>query len=469
MDNITRFIKTSIVYFLGNILSKLVSILLLPIYTSRLLPEQYGEYDLVITLVNLFTPIAFFQIWDAMYRFAFDYKKNSDKYYIINNSIIVSAIGILIYVAISYIGYLYFDYAYPGYVLVFGLVSGLNYIASFACRLFLKNVLFVASGLVNTLISALSCIILILVFEWDVKALYLSVILGSIIQIIIIDCKLGLIKNFRRDDYNWNLCKKMFSFSIPLCIATISYWLLSGYTKLAITNNLGLEDNGYYAVANRFASMITVFVSIFQYAWNEVSYLMSVDDNRKASYSLSISLLFKTVLFGSSLVCIFVKLIFPYFIGPNFYGALDIIPITIYGVAFNCIAGFIGTLFMTEKRTQHILYSTILASFVNIISCSIFTGLFGLYGATLSLSLAFLFLFLLRVFQMRQFLKVKIDVRFFLFLILFIVTSFVFHSVNNILLEILYIIVIIVMYFISIKDFIKTLKNKYAGIINKKD
>ena len=79
MDNITRFIKTSVVFFLGNILSKLVSILLLPIYTSKLLPEQYGEYDLVITLVNLFTPVAFFQIWEGMYRYAFDYKNAVDK------------------------------------------------------------------------------------------------------------------------------------------------------------------------------------------------------------------------------------------------------------------------------------------------------------------------------------------------------------------------------------------------------
>ena len=74
MNKIKRFFETAGIYFAGNILSKLVAFFLLPLYTTRIEPAQYGNYDLVISLINLVAPIAFFQIWDAMFRFAFEVK-----------------------------------------------------------------------------------------------------------------------------------------------------------------------------------------------------------------------------------------------------------------------------------------------------------------------------------------------------------------------------------------------------------
>lgn len=80
MSRIKRFFQTALIYFAGNIFSKLVTFFLIPLYTNKLLPSEYGDYDLVITIITLFVAVAFFQIWDGMFRFSFDSKDEEEKY-----------------------------------------------------------------------------------------------------------------------------------------------------------------------------------------------------------------------------------------------------------------------------------------------------------------------------------------------------------------------------------------------------
>ena len=115
---IKQFFKTLLVFFTGNVMSKLIALFLLPLYTSQLLPEQMGNYDIVMSIINLVAPIAFLQIWDGMFRFAFDYKENDSKYKIVNNSIIVSFAGIIAYLLIFSSISLFFQIDYFVYVLI---------------------------------------------------------------------------------------------------------------------------------------------------------------------------------------------------------------------------------------------------------------------------------------------------------------------------------------------------------------
>ncbi len=395
--NFKRFIKTAAVFFTGNVLSKLVSFFLLPLYTNRLSPEQYGSYDIVVSLINLIAPIAFLQIWDGVFRFAFDYEKSSDKQKAIDNGTFIFLCGIVFYIAIFLSLSVYFKIEYKIYALMYGLFFALQYIYTFAARVYLKNKLFAASGVINTLVTAILNIILILSFGWDVKSLYVSHIVGIVVQIVIIEISLGVVKNFKISHIDKNLIFKMIKFSIPLCIATISYWMLSGYTKTIIYEKLGTYANGLYAVANKFASMITIVVTVFQYAWNEMAYMMANKQDRTNSYNICVDIMIKGTLWGTAIICLAVKIAFPYLIDPQYSDALALIPACIIGVAFNSLAGFLGTLFMTEKKTGFILTSTLISAAVNIVLGYIGCRLWGLQGAVVSLAIAFFLLLVLRL------------------------------------------------------------------------
>lgn len=397
---IRRFLETALVFLAGNMLSKLISFFLLPLYTSQIAPDQYGAYDLVMSFINLVAPIAFLQIWDGMFRFAFDYKEDRDKKTVISNTWLVMLMGIVVYFAIFCGLNAFYKFAYFGYVLLYGFAYALHYVYTFAVRVFLKNKLFVFSGLVNTLCTALLNIVLIVGFGWDIKAIYVAATVGSVLQMLIIEWKVGVIRHFRPSKTDKKMIKAMIKFSVPLCIATISYWLLSGFTKVSITENLGAAENGMYAVANRFASMITLVVSVVQFAWNESAYMMADDKNRTASYRVCIELMMKAVCFGTAILCLAVKVIFPWFVDAQYGAAVWLIPSTLIGVGANALAGFYGTLFMTEKKTGFILVSTLIAAGVNVALTGIAARKFGLMGAVTVLAISFVLLMLLRLIKL---------------------------------------------------------------------
>lgn len=458
MSKLKRFISTSAIYFVGNIMSKMVAFILLPLYTKYIIPEQYGEYDLVLTLINLIAPIAFFQIWDGMFRFSFDSEEDNDKYKVINNAIFVFTLGIALYFIFFFCIYNFYKFQYSWSAITYGFLFAVQYIVSFAARIFLKNALFVFSGLLNTLIAAVTNVVLIVIFDWDVESLYVAASCGCCVQILLIEINLHLFSNFKVKDLDKQVCLQMLRFSIPLCIATISYWLLSGFTKISVTNSLGVSDNGQYAVANRFASMITVFVNVFQFAWNEIAYLMANDKNRTEKYTESIILLFKTVIMGSAIVCILIKFVFPYFIDGQYSKSFYLIPISILGVAFNAIAGFLGTFFMTEKKTNYILYTTLIVALLNCIICALFIDKIGLLGVVSVLTGAFALLMVMRLILLKTKFGVDVHVKSFFYIFFFLIALIVYYSHLSAIIDVVFIIATMITYIYSIRKYLLLIK-----------
>ena len=169
MNKTKRFGVTVLVFLLGNVLSKLITFFLLPLYTANLSPAEYGNYDLIVTIVSFVSPLIFFQIWDGMYRFSFDKKKNEEKQAVISNAFVVFGLGTCLYLLIS---------------IVFGLISVLggfmsvsrffliigyaffysfSFIFCYGSRVYLKNTLFAISGLANTATVMTLNLVLILV------------------------------------------------------------------------------------------------------------------------------------------------------------------------------------------------------------------------------------------------------------------------------------------------------------------
>lgn len=414
MDKGKRFVKTVLTYFAGNVLSKLIVFFLLPLYTVYLIPEQYGEYDLVVSVINLIAPIAFFQIWDGMYRISFDYSKKEEKHAILNNALVVFLIGFLFYLLLFCGAALLLDIHNLPAVIVYGFGLCLHYYYTYSARVFLENTLLAVSGVINTLITALLNVILLTVWKWDVSALYWSVSAGMCVQILIMEARLKILPNFRRADIDGKVIRKMAEFSLPLCVTSVSYWLLSGYTKLIISESLGTYENGLYAVANRFATVISLLVTMVQFAWNELAYLMAKDENRMDSYTKCVNLMTRVVVWGSMGAIFFIKAIFPYYIGEAYQDAVWIIPAVLLGVAANALASFFATLFLTEKKTKSVMVTVCIAAGVNIIGGRTGAVYGGLQGALIALAVSFTLMLVLRLCILKRRYRVSLSVDSFL-------------------------------------------------------
>lgn len=457
MNKVKRFIGTSGVYFIGNVLSKLIAFILIPIYTSKLSPEQFGTFDLIVTIVSFFAPIAFFQIWDGMFRFSFDKIESYEKYKVISNAFLVWLYGFFVYLLIFGILHKALSFENDWLVLLYGLSIAIQYQYTFVARVFLKNKLFVISGLVNSVLSASINIVLLLKYNLGIESLYIAPILGSLVQVMIIEIAIHPMKKFNLKDVNISQQLEMLKFSIPLCIAAISYWLLSGFTKVVIAHQLGNSANGLFAVANRFTSMIILVVTVFQYAWNEMAYLMANDTNRSAIYEKSIMYIYKVLIIGSGIFMLFIKIIFPYIINSAYEDALMIVPLSLIGVSANAFSNFIGTIFMTEKKTRLIFTTTIISAVINIVCLWVFTPIWGLSGAVGALCLSFLALALIRIYSIKKLFKIGFSRSYINYLVLLISVVCLFFSVNNIILLVLIIIILTGIACYSLRDILLVL------------
>ena len=68
MNREKTLLKNTVIISIGTICTKLITFLLLPLYTSVLTTEEYGIVDLLNTLSLLLIPIITFQMEQAVFR-----------------------------------------------------------------------------------------------------------------------------------------------------------------------------------------------------------------------------------------------------------------------------------------------------------------------------------------------------------------------------------------------------------------
>ena len=70
------FCKKNNFIFAGKVCTQLISFLLLPLYTSYLLTDEYGFVDLITTYVTLIVPIITMELEMSVFRYLVDCRKD---------------------------------------------------------------------------------------------------------------------------------------------------------------------------------------------------------------------------------------------------------------------------------------------------------------------------------------------------------------------------------------------------------
>ena len=103
-------IFNTLIFALGSFGSKLLVLILVPLYTSALSPAEYGTVDLIAQTANILIPIFTLSISEAALRFGLDTKDEIERKRIYTVCLRVIAIGLLlmavIFPALSRLEYL---------------------------------------------------------------------------------------------------------------------------------------------------------------------------------------------------------------------------------------------------------------------------------------------------------------------------------------------------------------------------
>src|SRR5699024_1107181 len=105
MNKYNKLISNSVIFIIGNFGSKLINLLMVPLYTNYLSTVEYGSADLILTTRNMLLPFLTMELGQAAVRYTIGDSSKLEKESIFSNlvgySTIISIILVLLYPVLS--------------------------------------------------------------------------------------------------------------------------------------------------------------------------------------------------------------------------------------------------------------------------------------------------------------------------------------------------------------------------------
>lgn len=404
-------LKNTIVFAIGNFATKLITFLLVPLYTNALSTEQFGIVDLLYTVCSFLIPVFSFNIVESVLRFSLDKKKNNNEIM----SIALVSILFMIFTSLIMIPILgvfknFAEYKFLLYLYLITFGSSQIFLVNLKGQEKLK--LYSLGNFLYALLVASLNIYLLLIIKIGISGYFLAYIISNIL-IIIYGMIFGnikeIIKNFHFDK---KLFKDMTKYSIVLIPTTFMWWIMNFLDRIMVTNFVSLSANGIYAVSYKIPTILTVVSSIFTQAWL-FSAVKEKDSEDNESYTNKVFefLAFGTIVIGALLVII-VKPLFKIYVAIDYYEAWKYVPYLMIGYVFLNLSTFISTTYNVHKDSKGYLFSAVSGAIINCILNIILIPIIGVHGAALATMLSYIAVFLYRLKDTKKYLRINISYKF---------------------------------------------------------
>lgn len=396
---------------INNFGTRILSFLLVPLYTSVLTTAEYGTFDLFYTTISLMFPILTLSISDGILRFVMD--KDSDFQasltaglkVIFGSSIVFTALvalnGItnLIPSINQYLFYFVLMYAATVlYQTITLYVRGRNCIRNLT-----------VAGLMNSSIIIGSNILFLLVFEWGLYGYFISWIIAQIIPAIYLIVNLKIYKDiiFRKND-NSLILRSMLNYSVPLVLNSASWWINNSSNRYVVISICGIAANGIYSVAYKIPTILNVFQSIFLQAW-QISAVHEFDSKDENHFFSNIYNSYNYFMVSAcSVLIVFDQLIARFLYAKDFFTAWRYVPFLLIAALFGSLSGYMGGLFSAVKNSKIYSISTTIGAAVNLIFDIIFVYYWGPIGAAFATLLGYFIVWVIRLFNIKSIIHIEL-------------------------------------------------------------
>ena len=392
--------KNTMLFTISSFGSKILSFLLVPLYTAVLSTEEYGTADLVTTTAGLLIYVFTLNIADAVLRFAIDRKNNQEE--ILTYGIQILLKGSCVFVFLLCVAWKLSIIDWPAYCYVFLFLNffsnAINQIFSNYLRAIDKVFDVAVSGIIVTAVTIISNIVFLIWLKLGLVGYMLASVIGAIISSIYCAVKSGCrVEYFYKAELDKNVQHEMKKYSIPLIFNGVAWWVNNSIDKYFVTAICGVAINGIYAVSYKIPTIITVFQSIFSQAWN-LSAIKEFDKNDKDGFFSKTYVTYQAglVVLCSGLILLNIPLAHLLF-AKDFFRAWEYSSVLLISLVFNALSGFLGSVFTAVKNSKIFAISTVTAAIINLTLNSLMIPTMGAQGAAIATAISFFVIWIIRV------------------------------------------------------------------------
>lgn len=446
LSKIKDTVKQTLIYSIGNISSKLVGFILIPIYTKQLSVEEFGILSILEISSQILIAFLGLSLHQGLTRWYWDIKnkeKQKSTFFtiLLFVTIFSATIIILLFIIRKQLSILIFeDEIYQYLIVLLLLSSGLQLISQLITslmRLQSKALMFSITSLVRLLIALFLTIYLIIHLKRGVNGIYEAQIISYIIFLIITFNYLIKNINIRID---FQTLKEIIIFSYPLAISAVAAVLLNVADRYIIRYVAGFKETGIYSLGFKISSLIkSIFMTSAQFAITPIVYKMVNDKNNTRFYSKLATYMTYAITLIALVVSIFSKeLVVLLARKEDYLVAFKIIPILAVSLVIDQFRYNIAFGLNIAKKTYIMSIIIISVSIINIILNVILISYFSIYGAAVATLISRIILCITYYYYSNKYYPVPYElikiVKLIFLATLFILSAMLLNDLNNYLL-----------------------------------
>lgn len=428
------------VYAIGNIGSKLITFLMVPLYTYFVHDTgDFGYYDVCLTVCLLLLPFFTLQLRDGAFRFLLDCDDETQRRRIVSFVARTMASSLVITLLVAIVLALFTDIQHLGYAVGLLIAMSLQEVYSQVFRGLGNNRAFVMVGILSALGIGVFSVIFVAYLHWGIRGIFLANIIARLLALVLVEAKVRLIT--RHTSWNIRIGKvgrDIIRYTLPLLPGSLCWWLTGSSDRLFVTHFLGLDVNGVYAVAIRFTGIINTLAIIFYQAWQETAILQYHSPDRDRFFSR----MFNSYIFLLGIILVgyvfLLKVNYGWLVAPQYHQSLNYIyPLGLSAVLF-ALSAFFDMGYQCAKDTSRTLPAIVLSAVINVILNFMLIKPLGVYGVILTQVITYTVLFTYRWHDMRRYFVLKSSRRSLVPVIVMLLSAIPFYYCDGIVINIAY-------------------------------
>ena len=404
-----KLAKNTIIYAIGSIGSKLVQIVLVPLYTRVMSSAEYGTVDILQAIVQLLVPIVVISIFESVFRYAME--KEYDKIGVLSVGVFITLIGSAVMAILGIGASMFIDPVFVWLVVINTFLTALWTSLSQYTRAIDRTVLFAVNNIFVTLLVLFFNVTFLVVLKWGITGYMLGYALANLFSCIFL--MIFLKKDFKISFKNVDkaLVKEMLGFSFPLMLNGICWWLSSFTDRVMIVSFIGEAQNGIYSAASKVPHLLSVIVTIFYQAWQMTANQEIKSDDTSAFYSKIYEQNSAFTFMLASALILLSRPINAVFLGPEFSQAWFLMPALIISTTFFSFGQFLIAIYSANKNTKNALITNMICVGCNVVLNAVLIPIIGVLGAAIATALSYVILWFIRIFDTGKIVKIQYNVR----------------------------------------------------------
>jgi O-antigen/teichoic acid export membrane protein len=383
-----RLATTGAAYTASSVISKLIAVFLLPIYTGALSPADYGAAEVMLASVIAISIVIRLGLIEALLRFY--YLADEDRREVVKTGFAslfwATSVGALILLAFAEpLSEALLER--PDAELARLAVLGLWTLTLWEYALTLLRVderarAYFGLTVANVLATIPVTVWLVVVDDQGAAGILLGTFGTGAVFLA------GLLwAQRRRLALRWRgaLLRRMIRFGLPTMPAELTLYSLNFIDRILIVRLAGLAEAGLYALAIKFAQGINVLARGFQLAFPPLAYSIADDDEARRAYSLIVTWFAAVCAFAVAGLWLLARWIVDLLAAPEYFESFEAVGLLATGVSLYALYLVLVVILGRTGRTEFNLPATLAGTVANIALNLVLIPPLGFVGAAIAL------------------------------------------------------------------------------------